>query len=401
MRELTSLVDERRSAAVLAMPLPGHSSAVLADELVWRMRPFVRTDDFVCVLEDGELAVILRDIGDRSSAIGTAQRLFQRCELLQWLGSTGTNRVASFGIVMLPSDLGDAEGIWRRAQRAARYANRTQARWVCWSDSQQNVETTLMSREESLAADVLQGIERGEFELHYQPQIETSSGHLRGLEALVRWRRDGALVMPGDFIPAVEAAGMSVPLGSWVLGEACRQVRAWRDQGLTVPCMAVNVSAQQLRQDFVPIVQDVLQRNALTPQDLEIELTESADVADPEEADAVTNELASLGVSFSLDDFGTGYSSFMRLKSGPFKAVKIERRFVSSMLTDTFDREMLRAIINFGRRVGIQTIAEGVETSEQLQALQELGCESWQGYLYSRPLPADGIVKYLTASPAN
>lgn len=399
MRELAILISARRRASVLALSLPAESSPAARDEIVRRIRPFVRVDDFICLLEDGDLAVILRDVGDKANAIGAAQRLFERCELLQRFTAGRGGLLVAFGIVMLPSEQNDAASVWRRAQLAARYACRTQARWVCWSDGQENVEAAVLSREDTLAGEILQGLDRGEFELHYQPQLGMRDSGLRGVEALARWRRADRVVMPNEFIPVVETAGLSAAFGSWVLGEACRQTAAWQAEGLHVPRMAVNVSARQLRGDLVDIVSHMLAIHRLEPDRLEIELTESAEMSDPDEAIAVTEKLARLGISFSLDDFGTGYSSFIRLKSGPFQAVKIERQFVASMLTDTFDREMLRAIIHFGQRVGLQTIAEGVETQEQLRALRDMGCQAWQGYLCSRPLPAVEAGAFLRQLP--
>lgn len=398
LRELSVLVSERRRAAVLALHIPQEAVPSTRDEIVRRIRPFVRLDDLMCLLEDGNLVVLLRDIGDKANAIGAAQRLFQRCAILQSIGKPENDSFVSFGIVMLPSDITEPETVVQRAQQAARYASRTHARWVCWSDGPEDFDSLVLSREDTLATEVIQGLDRGEFELYYQPQLEMSTGVLRGMEALIRWQRGDTLVLPGEFIPAVEAAGLSAALGSWVLRQACKQLSDWRAQGVYCPRVAVNLSAAQLQTDLVDIVWHMLAEYQIEPNQLEIELTESAEIAHPEEARVVTNQLAEMGISFSLDDFGTGYSSFVRLKSAPFQAVKIERQFVAGMLTDPYDLEMLRAVIDFGRNVNIQTIAEGVETTEQRDILLSMGCDAWQGYLCSRPMPLEASTRFLLAA---
>jgi EAL domain-containing protein (putative c-di-GMP-specific phosphodiesterase class I) len=377
------------------MHIPQEAAASTRDEIVRRIRPFVRLDDLMCLLEDGNLVVLLRDIGEKANAIGAAQRLFQRCAVLQSLGTPDANAFVSFGIVMLPSDITEPEAVVQRAQQAARYASRTHARWVCWSDGPEDFDSVVLSREDTLATEVIQGLDRGEFELYYQPQLEMSTGRLRGMEALIRWQRGDTLVLPSEFIPAVEAAGLSAALGSWVLRQACKQLSEWRAQGVHCPRVAVNLSAAQLQSDLVDIVWHMLAEYQIEPNQLEIELTESAEIAHPEEALLVTNQLAEMGISFSLDDFGTGYSSFVRLKAAPFQAVKIERQFVAGMLSDPYDLEMLRAVIDFGRKVNIQTIAEGVETVEQREILLKMGCDAWQGYLCSRPMSLQDSTRFL------
>lgn len=395
LRELSVLINERRRAAVLAVNIPQQTDAPTRDDIVRRIRPYVRLDDLMCLLEDGNLIVVLRDLGDKASAIGAAQRLFQRCALLQSIGVSADDAFVSFGIVMLPSDLSQPENVVQRAEQAARYASRTHARWVCWSNGPDDVDSVVLTREDTLATEVIQGLERDEFELYYQPQLEMGSGRLRGMEALIRWRRGNTIVPPGDFIPAIEAAGLSAALGSWVLRKACQQISAWRAAGLHCPRVAVNLSAAQLQGDLVDIVWHMLAEYQTEANQLEIELTESTEIAHPEEALAITGQLAEMGISFSLDDFGTGYSSFVRLKAAPFQAVKIERQFVANMMTDAYDMEMIRAVIEFGRKVNIATIAEGVETQEQYDILRDMGCDAWQGFLCSRPMPLADATAFL------
>ncbi len=398
LRELSALIAGREHAAVLAIAAPQLLESVRLDEIVWRIRPLVRSDDLICLLDDGSLVILLRDVADKANAIGAAQRLFQRCAAVQTAGLAEGGSALSFGIVMLPCDMRQASSVLLQAQQAARYAARTHARWVCWSDGQDATEGAVLSREDDRAVHAIQSLDRGEFELFYQPQLDMKSGALRGLEALARWRRDGQLIMPSIFVPEIEAAGLSSALGAWVLREACRQIAEWREHDVACPRIAINLSASQLRGDLVDVVKGALSQYDVAPNALEIEVTESAEISHPEEALAVSRELAALGVTFSLDDFGSGYSNFLRLRSAPFAAVKLERRFVEGVMHNDYDREMLTTVIDFCRRVGIQTIAEGIESQGQLDLLRAMGCNAWQGYLCSVPMSSAATTQFLAAS---
>ncbi len=400
LRELGVLIGERRRAAVMALALPSDAAPSQRDEILEKIRRFIRQDDLLCMLDDASLIIVLRDVNDKSGAIGAAQRLFQRSSLLQILGASQGSSLAAFGIVMLPSSLPQPSNVLLRAQQAARYALRTRARWVCWNDGPEDLDGRLMSREDSLVTEVLQGLDRDEFELFYQSQLEMRSGRVRGLEALVRWHRKGTLVMPNDFVPEVEAAGLSSALGMWVLRRACQQLAQWRDEGVSCAQVAVNLSAAQLQGDLAESVGKILEEYGVEPGRLEIELTESAEIPDPEEAGTITRRLGEAGVGFSLDDFGSGYSNFLRLRSAQFAAVKLDRQFVAGMLDNTYDKEMLRTVIQFCRSVDIQTIAEGVETPQQLEALRQLGCDAWQGFLCSPPMDSDAVTAFLRLAGA-
>ncbi|MBX6318910.1 GGDEF domain-containing phosphodiesterase [Pigmentiphaga sp.] len=395
LRELDALIADRRRAAVLALALPSNAAPPVRNEILGRIRHFIRQDDLLCVLDATSLVIVLRDVNDRSGAIGAAQRLFQRSSLLQILGASRGGAMAAFGIVMLPSDLPQSSSVLLRAQQAARYALRTRARWVCWSDAPDDFDGKLVSREDSLVTEVMQGLDRGEFELFYQPQLETGTGRLRGMEALLRWNRRGELVMPNDFVPEVEAAGLSTVLGAWVLRRACEQLARWQEEGVFCSQVAVNLSAEQLRSDLPDVVSAVLREYDVEPGRLEIELTESGEIADHDAAIDITRRIHEMGVRFSLDDFGSGYSNFLRLRVAPFTAVKLDRQFVAGMLHNVYDKEMLRTVIQFCQSVDIRTIAEGVETAQQLEALKALGCDAWQGFLCSPPMASDEAADFL------
>ena len=242
-----------------------------------------------------------------------------------------------------------------------------------------------------------QALERCDFRMHYQPQVDLETGHVVGAEALIRWH-DPELgdISPGRFIPVAEETGFIVQIGEWVLHEAVRQATIWHAEGrgLTV---AINVSALQFQQaNFVDMVGAALRDAGLPPDRLEIELTESILIQDAREALARLDALAALGVRLSIDDFGTGYSSLAYLKRFPLQKLKIDRSFVAGLPSDDSDVAIVSAIINLGRALRLNVIAEGVETDEQRDFLRAAGCDQFQGYLCSPAVPADRFIDTMT-----
>lgn len=248
-----------------------------------------------------------------------------------------------------------------------------------------------------LEAALRRALERGEFRLQYQPQVDLESGRIVGAEALLRWERPGhGLVSPVEFVPLLEDTGLIVPVGAWVLEEACRCARRWQEQGLPAVRMAVNLSARQFEDDDVgALVRRVLGATGLEARWLELEITESTVLLN---ADAVIRSLAelqALGVSHSLDDFGTGYSSLSYLQRLPVARIKIDRSFITQITSAPQDAAIVRAVVGMAHSLGIRVIAEGVESEGQLGYLCGLGCEEMQGYLFSRPLPPDDFAALL------
>jgi EAL domain-containing protein (putative c-di-GMP-specific phosphodiesterase class I) len=244
------------------------------------------------------------------------------------------------------------------------------------------------------------GLMRGEFFLTYQPQV-TAQGHVVGAEALLRWRHPKlGLVPPDEFIPLAEQTGLILPLGAWVLGTACSQLVEWaRKPGLEGLTLAVNVSVRQFRQpDFVQQVRSVLERTGVQPRRLKLEVTESSLVHDMDDIIAKMEQLKALGVGFSLDDFGTGYSSLSYLKRLPLDQLKIDQSFVRDILTDSNDAAIARMVIGLGESLHFAVIAEGVETLGQQQFLIQNGCHLFQGYLFSKPVPAEAFEAYVLAT---
>jgi EAL domain-containing protein (putative c-di-GMP-specific phosphodiesterase class I)/ActR/RegA family two-component response regulator len=246
---------------------------------------------------------------------------------------------------------------------------------------------------------------REEFELHYQPQVDVGSGRVVGAEALLRWRHpQRGLVSPGEFIGLAEETGLIVPIGEWALARACAQNRAWQDAGLPPVTVSVNLSARQYaQQDVGAVVARILQSTGLEPRYLELELTESASMSDPEKSVVILRGLKDMGVSIAIDDFGTGYSNMSYLKRLPVDKLKLDLSFVREITSDPDSLAICDAIVTVAHRLRLKVIGEGVETEGQLRLLAARGCDEIQGYYFSRPLPADDFAQLLagTRPPAH
>ncbi len=251
--------------------------------------------------------------------------------------------------------------------------------------------------------ELYRAIENEEFALHFQPQTDMS-GQITGVEALIRWHNpQRGLVMPGEFIQVAEETGQILPIGHWVLMQACQQVLAWQQHPqLSQLSLAVNVSAKQFRLPmFVEEIRNLIRHTGIDPSRLRLELTESALLANINDAIIKMSALQGMGIRFALDDFGTGYSSLAYLKKLPLDQVKIDRSFVRNVLIDADDAAICRAVITLGKSLELNVIAEGVETSSQRDFLQTHGCQYTQGYLFARPMPADELQQWLQqAMPA-
>jgi EAL domain-containing protein (putative c-di-GMP-specific phosphodiesterase class I) len=240
-------------------------------------------------------------------------------------------------------------------------------------------------------------VTRSEFVLFYQPQVDLRTGRVFAVEALIRWNHPVlGIVPPTRFIPAAEETGLIVPIGDWVLHEACRQNKAWQEEGLPFMTMCVNVSARQFEEKaLVCRVLSALQVSGLEPTYLELELTESLIMQNLGQAVATMKELRHLGVQLSIDDFGTGYSSLSALKAFPVARLKIDKSFINDLVTNESDRAVASAVISLGQKLNLRVIAEGVEAEEQLAFLRENNCDEMQGYHFSKPVPAYDIEKLL------
>ena len=351
-----------------------------------RLRGCLRGSDTVARLGGDEFAIIQAPLGRVDDANLLAARVVETLSEPYDLNRHQIVIGASVGIALAPADTADAGGILKMADMALYRAKADGRGLFRMFDS--GMDAVLQARR-ILELDLRRAVEVQEFELHYQPLIDLSSGRVSALEALVRWRHpDRGLVRPDDFIPLAEETGLIVQIGAWVLGRACADAAGWPAEVQ----VAVNVSATQFkRPGLVGAVRDALASSMLAPARLELEITETAFIADANATLAVLHDLRTKGLRIAMDDFGTGYSSLGYLRSFPFDKIKIDRCFVRDIETSADCQAIVRTVIGLGANLGITTTAEGIETTAQLEQLRKQGCGQGQGYLFSRPVPAQEV----------
>lgn len=365
-------------------------------EIAHRLRREFPEPELVARQGGDEFIIVIPDAPNPAQVGGRIGRLLD--ELRQPIAAESGELVvrASAGIVFYPNEGSDAPTLLKNADLAL-YAAKARGRgqFAFFDGTMAERAAERLSLERHLAT----AIAHGELFLEFQPQVDMANGRLCGCEALLRWHHpDLGLVSPVRFVPVAESSGMIVPIGSWVLDEACRQAASWRAAGHAVP-VAVNLSVAQLtRTDFVQTVNDALSSHGLPPEAIELEITESLLMEGGSEALNALDDLAELGIPLSVDDFGTGYSSLAYLKRLPIDKLKIDRTFVSGVHSDRSDAAVVRAIIAIAQELGLDVIAEGIETAEQAAALLQLGCRQAQGYLFGRPMPAAVFRQYLATA---
>jgi diguanylate cyclase (GGDEF)-like protein len=300
----------------------------------------------------------------------------------------------SIGISLYPDDGEDAPTLLKNAGAALHRAKEQGGNNYQFYTADLNAKAL---KRLTLENDLRRALERNEFEVYYQPLIDINTGAVVGMEALVRWQHaELGFLPPAEFIPLAEDTGLIVPLGEWVLRAACAQCSAWHADGLAPLTVAVNLSAHQFQQqNLSELVVRALRETGLSPQSLELELTESSIMKNAESAVKTLGELKEMGVSIAVDDFGTGYSSLGYLKRLPIDKLKIDQTFVRDVTTDPDDAALVMAIIALAHNLRLKVLAEGVESEEQLRLLHLLRCDEWQGYLYSKPLPAEALKQLL------
>ena len=306
---------------------------------------------------------------------------------------------ASIGVAAFPADGEDFDTLLNHAEAAMYKAKEAGRRCVRFFTEEMNQGARDRM---ALISDLARATQRGELRLHYQPLVNLMTSEIIGAEALVRWERPGVgLVPPGVFIPAAESTGLITEIGGWVLNEACRQIRQWQGMSQMPLKVAVNVSALQFREGLLERqVRDALAHSDCDPQLLELELTESTLMVQPEEVTAVVHRLKQLGVQLAIDDFGTGYSSLSYLRKLAVDKIKIDQSFVRDLTTDPDCAAIVRAIIQMARSLGLRTLGEGVETQVSRRALQVLGCDGAQGYFFGKPVPAAEFADVLRRAKA-
>jgi len=385
----------------------GHSAG---DELLkvtsQRLIEAVRKNDSVAIntsdlsasvarLGGDEFTVLLEDVESVQSIAHIAGRVIEHISLPMMLERQEVHVSTSIGIAMFPADGKKADDILQHADTAMYHA-KAQGRnnFQFYTESMNKSSVELLALENNLH----KAVEQEELSLYYQPQINVASGELVGMEALIRWNHpENGFISPGVFIPVAEETGMINRIGKWVLKEACEQGVRWMKQGYKLHKISVNLSARQLKDENLPkLIENMMSETGMPANMLGIELTESAIILDPEIALIRLQKIKELGISLSLDDFGTGYSSLSYLKRFPIDTLKIDQAFVRDVKVDHEDAALVKAIITMAHGLGMDVIAEGVEVQEQLDFLGAHGCDSIQGFLFSRPLPASEMEQMLT-----
>jgi diguanylate cyclase (GGDEF)-like protein/PAS domain S-box-containing protein len=385
----------------------GHSAgdAVLR-EVAERLTGVVRPEDTVARFGGDEFTVLCESVGGVLEAVAIADRLQRPLRQPLRLGGAELRLSSSIGVALVEAgEGGDGQRLIEDADAAMyRAKERGGARTELFDNAMRDNAVRAMRVEQELQ----RALEQGELRLRYQPSVDLATGQVIGAEALVRWEHpQRGLIVPDSFLGVAEETGLIVPLGSWVVGETCRQLAEWQTRPETAELrVSVNLSARELTHpDVVTTVLNCVRESGIDPRSLAIEVTESTAMADGDTGFRALRDLSAEGIRVAIDDFGTGYSSMEQLRRMPVDIVKVDRSFVSGMASDSTDREIVAAVVGMARALNLSVVAEGIETREQAEALRELGCDIGQGFLFAKAVPAEELedlaqsARYMTHSP--
>jgi len=371
---------------------------VIGDKLIVglarRLKACVRPGDVVARLGGDEFTILLNRSGDLNEVVGVAERLLAKISQPFKLDNYEVFTTASIGVICSGSVEREAEDLLRDADAAMYRAKESgKARYEIF-DTEMHVRNMNLLQVET---DLRHAVERQEFRVLYQPIVDLATGHVREFEALIRWQHPKrGLVTPDGFVEVAEETGLIIPIGQWILEESCRQTAKWQKEFAMPLSISVNLSAKQLMYPrLLSQIKDVLSTSRLDAGHLKLEVTESTVMEHSDRSMKVLSELRELGVAFSTDDFGTGFSSLSYLQRFPFERLKIDRSFINILGTDEKSSAIVKTILMLGENLGIEVVAEGIETAEQLDLLRSLGCTAGQGYLFSRPVDAAAAAQFL------
>lgn len=366
----------------------------LLQSIAKRLVDCVRGSDTVSRQGGDEFVVLLSEVDRSGDTAATARRILQVVAEPHSIGPHDLHVTTSIGVSVYPDDGLDAETLIKNADTAMYHAKGNGCQNCQFFKSAMNVRAV---ERQSIEGSLRRALERQEFALHYQPKINLRTGAITGAEALVRWTHPTrGLISPAQFIPVAENCGLILPIGKWVLHEACKQARAWVDAGLPLATMAVNISAMEFRnENFLESVFAILKDTGLDPGSLELELTESVLMRHAKSTESILKTLRAIGVQVAVDDFGTGYSSLSYLRKFSIDALKIDQSFVRQITTASDDTAIVTAVISMGRSLKLRVVAEGVETQEERAFLQAHQCEEAQGYYFSQPVLPQQFAKLL------
>jgi diguanylate cyclase (GGDEF)-like protein len=369
-----------------------HNGDLLLKQIGPRLRSVLRESDTIARLGGDEFAILLPSISDKSSVVQVVEKMRKALELPYALHGLRLNMEASIGMAFYPEHGESSDRLLQRADVAMSAAKQMRSGYAIYSaDQDQNTPARL-----ALIGELRRAIDEEEIQLYYQPKAHLESGEVQGVEALVRWHHpDRGLVPPGEFVPITEQTGLILPFTLYVLEAAIKQTRSWLEAGLELTT-AVNLSTRNLLELELPEqIAALLAKWDVPARHLKLEITESTIMSDPMRALTVLDRLSEMGVGLAIDDFGTGYSSLAYLKRLPVSEVKIDRSFVSNMIEDENDAVIVRSTIDLGRNLGLQVVAEGVETEAEWDRLTELGCDYAQGYYVSPAVSAGELMQWL------
>ena len=373
----------------------GHATGdKLLQSVTKRLKECVRDSDTVSRQGGDEFVILLAETKSSEDAALSAQKILDALQALHIVGKSEVHVTTSIGISIYPTDGLDAETLLKSADTAMYYAKEKGRNNYQFFISEMNTRAVERLIIES---NLRMALEKQQFILYYQPKVNLNIGHITGAEALLRWQHDEwGEVVPDIFVPVAEESGLIVPIGRWVLRQACKQAKIWQDAGLQAISIAVNISAQEfLQKDFVRGVRDVLTETGLAAHFLELEITESVLMRDAECSKNILHQLKKMGIKLAVDDFGTGYSSLSYLQRFPIDVLKIDRSFVQNIESAKDDGIIVSAIISMGNSLKLKVVAEGIETPSQLAFLKARHCEEGQGYFFSHPLIAENFATLL------
>jgi predicted signal transduction protein with EAL and GGDEF domain len=369
----------------------------LLQEVGRRLTTVVCTTDTVARFGGDEFVLIGTSVNSPEDAAGLASRVIEVLQAPVRIAAIDIHTSPSIGIALYPEDGTSIQALLARAD-AAMYSAKQGGRGH-FRRFTPGMHAGTEDRVQ-LESDLHAAVALKQFELYYQPKVDTRTGAVRSAEALIRWVHPArGIVLPSDFIPLAEECGLIGAIGGWVVREACRQARAWQDGGVPPMRVSVNLAASQFRDtDLVESIRRALDDADLQARYLEVELTESAVMSDPERSISILEQLSAMGVLVSVDDFGTGYSSMSYLRRFPIDKLKIDRVFIDEIVSRPEDASIVRAIISLAHSLHLKVVAEGVETPAQVEFLKASGCDEYQGFHFSRPLPAADFERLIRKS---